>query len=84
MWLHKLIAQTDIKEREHPPSESKVPERKQVGKKTYRHIRVRCGSKKCKCTMGELHGPYWYAYWSEGGRTRSQYIGKKLPAKKES
>ena len=25
------------------------------------------------------HGPYWYAYWKEDGRTRSQYIGKELP-----
>ena len=34
---------------------------------------------RCKCAEGKLHGPYWYAYWSEGGKTRSQYIGKRLP-----
>jgi hypothetical protein len=47
--------------------------------KTYRSEPVRCGKKGCKCAEGQLHGPYWYAYWTEGGRTRSQYIGKKLP-----
>jgi hypothetical protein len=26
------------------------------------------------------HGPYWYAYWKENGRTRSRYIGKEPPA----
>jgi len=38
---------------------------------------------KCRCAPGDLHGPYWYAYWSEGGRTKSQYIGKKLTTKKK-
>jgi hypothetical protein len=83
VWLHELIEQTDIEGREHLPRGSKVPDKKQVGQKTYRLERVRCGSKKCRCASGELHGPYWYAYWSEGGRTRSQYIGKKLPARKK-
>ena len=40
---------------------------------------IKCGKPKCKCTKGKGHGPYWYAYWSEGGKTRSKYIGKKLP-----
>jgi hypothetical protein len=82
VWLHELIEQTNIEGREHLPRGSKAADKKQVGQKTYRLERVRCGSKKCKCTSGELHGPYWYAYWSEGGRTRSEYVGKKLPAKK--
>ena len=25
------------------------------------------------------HGPYWYAYWREGGRVRSRYLGKTSP-----
>ena len=34
---------------------------------------VRCGKEACtKCP----HGPYWYAYWTEGGRRRSRYVGK--------
>lgn len=47
--------------------------------KTYQQELVRCGKKTCKCSEGHLHGPYWYAYWTEGGRSRSQYIGKRLP-----
>lgn len=40
---------------------------------------VRCGKKGCRCARGELHGPYWYAYWTEGGKTKSQYVGKEPP-----
>ncbi|HYU58064.1 MAG TPA: hypothetical protein VEO00_08440 [Actinomycetota bacterium] len=47
------------------------------GKVTFRQERVRCGRRGCtRCP----HGPYWYAYWREGGRLRSRYIGKHLPA----
>ena len=47
-----------------------------TGKVTYRQEQVRCGRDACtKCP----HGPYWYAYWREGGRLRSRYIGKDLP-----
>ena len=34
---------------------------------------VRCG--KANCTRCP-HGPYWYAYWMEGGRRHSRYVGK--------
>lgn len=44
---------------------------------TYRQQPVKCG--KAGCTRCP-HGPYWYAYWREGGRLRSRYIGKTLPA----
>jgi hypothetical protein len=43
---------------------------------TYRRQEVRCGRSCESCP----HGPYWYAYWKEGGRSRSQYIGRELPA----
>ncbi len=26
------------------------------------HELIKCGSKKCKCSNGKLHGPYWYHY----------------------
>jgi hypothetical protein len=42
----------------------------------YRQQHVRCGKDCAACP----HGPYWYAYWQEGGRARSQYIGRELPA----
>lgn len=45
-------------------------------KVSYRQERVRCGKESCtRCP----HGPYWYAYWREGGRVRSRYVGKDLP-----
>ena len=47
------------------------------GSVSYRLESVACGKPGCtKCP----HGPYWYAYWREGGRVRSRYIGKRLPA----
>ncbi len=49
-------------------------------KVTYRQQYTRCGKQRCrKCREGEGHGPYWYAYWSEKGRTVSKYIGSHLP-----
>jgi DNA-binding SARP family transcriptional activator len=43
----------------------------------YRQQYSRCGKSNCRpCTQGRGHGPYWYAYWYEGSRRRSRYIGK--------
>ncbi|MFA9430085.1 hypothetical protein [Egicoccus sp. AB-alg2] len=42
----------------------------------YRQEHVRCG--KAGCTTCP-HGPYWYAYWKEDGRTRKRYLGRNLP-----
>jgi hypothetical protein len=43
---------------------------------SYRQQHVRCGKANCsRCP----HGPYWYAYWKEDGRTRKRYIGRHLP-----
>jgi DNA-binding SARP family transcriptional activator len=48
---------------------------------TYRQQFTRCGKQRChKCKDGAGHGPYWYAYWSENGRTISKYIGIHPPA----
>ena len=50
-------------------------------KVTYRQQFTRCGKQRCrKCKEGNGHGPYWYAYWSENGRTISKYIGIHPPA----
>jgi hypothetical protein len=49
----------------------------QIGSITFRFETVRCGKENCsRCP----HGPYWYAYWKENGRTRSRYIGRTLPS----
>ena len=43
---------------------------------TYRLEAVRCGKPGCsRCP----HGPYWYAYYREGGKLRSRYIGREGP-----
>jgi len=39
---------------------------------TYQLELVRCGKARCE----RWHGPYWYAYWKTGGRTKKRYIGK--------
>src|SRR5579863_4845328 len=50
-------------------------------KVTYRQQYTRCGKQRCrKCKEGAGHGPYWYAYWSDKGRTISKYIGINPPA----
>lgn len=41
---------------------------------TYQLEYVKCGKPNCD----KWHGPYWYAYWSAGGKTRSLYLGKTL------
>lgn len=52
---------------------------------TYRRQFTRCGKQRCrKCKEGEGHGPYWYSYWSENGRTVSKYIGTQLPPEIEA
>jgi hypothetical protein len=81
-YLQEMIERTAVNSRPQLTKKLDALEERRNGHKTYRLERVRCGKEKCRCASGELHGPYWYAYWSEGGRTRSQYVGKKLPAKK--
>ena len=33
-----------------------------------------CGTLTCRCTRGDLHGPYWSLRWREGGRQRRRYV----------
>lgn len=48
---------------------------------TYQLQYRKCGKPRCgTCQQGTGHGPYWYAYWREGSRLRSGYIGKIAPA----
>ncbi len=48
---------------------------------TYSRQYRRCGKPACpRCAAGGTgHGPYWFAYWREGGRLRSRYLGKQAP-----
>ena len=43
---------------------------------TYRLESVKCGKPNCRSCP---HGPYWYAYYREGKRLKSRYIGRDLP-----
>lgn len=72
-WLHSLLETAERSGGEKSPTKSPGEH------KNYQQVMVRCGKKGCRCSRGELHGPYWYAYWAEGGRTRSEYIGKHPP-----
>jgi len=52
---------------------------------SYQLQSIRCGKHNCRCAAGELHGPYWYAYWRDDlGRVKSRYMGKRFspPARK--
>lgn len=57
-----------------------VVEVQHQGDRLYQLERVRCGKVGCKCSgeVGELHGPYWYAYWRVEGKLKSRYVGKHL------
>jgi uncharacterized protein DUF6788 len=80
-WLHELIeaAESNRHAVDGASAARQVLEERRTITKTYRLEEVRCGKKNCHCAEGRLHGPHWYAYWTEGGRTKSQYVGKKLP-----
>ncbi|MDD3564095.1 MAG: hypothetical protein PHN90_00315 [Methanothrix sp.] len=49
--------------------------RREVGGITICKELVSCGKEGCKCQRGEGHGPYWYAYWYEGAKHTSLYLG---------
>lgn len=78
-WLHELLSAAEAKKLDGSKVSRQVLKKHKAVNKTYQLESVRCGKKTCHCAEGKPHGPYWYAYWTEGGRTRSQYIGKKLP-----
>jgi hypothetical protein len=33
-----------------------------------------CGKTGCRCARGQKHGPLYYLFWKEEGRSRSRYI----------
>ena len=49
-------------------------------KVTYHLQLAACGKAQCrKCREGSGHGPYWFAYTTQGGKTARTYVGKRLP-----
>lgn len=35
---------------------------------------IRCGKPNCRCARGELHGPYFYMFYRDGGRLKKVYV----------
>ncbi len=80
--LQKIIEylEDEIQSRRNSQSENReVIEEKTVDSISYRLVKIRCGKKECRCLHGELHGPYWYSYQTENGKTKCRYVGKTLP-----
>jgi hypothetical protein len=65
-----------------PPQPSRVViEERRTPSATLRLELIKCGKVRCRvCRSGPAHGPYWYAYWKQDGRSRSKYIGQHRPA----
>jgi hypothetical protein len=63
-----------------PAKGREVVETQRIGDRFYQLERIRCGKVGCKCVgkNGELHGPYWYAYWRDQGHLKTCYVGKRL------
>lgn len=70
IFVHGLLVQRG---EEPVPAE---PADDSAGTVGYRRQMVRCGKPGCTTCP---HGPYWYAYWREGARVRTRYIGRQLP-----
>ncbi|UWG49175.1 Uncharacterized protein HSRCO_3034 (plasmid) [Halanaeroarchaeum sp. HSR-CO] len=58
------------------PDDSEIVDQESSGKGTIVKQGRKCGDETCHCADGELHGPYLYRYYREGGKLRSEYVGK--------
>ncbi len=84
-WLRAEVDAADaaIEESWSPPAAKAVLEQQRRGKSVFLLQGVKCGKAGCKCAAGDLHGPYWYEYWREGGKVRKKYRGVKPGKVKE-
>lgn len=82
-WLAAAIAAEETATVEIPEKANSVGTERHHDGKTYQLEKRRCGRAGCRCMSGDVaevgHGPYWYAYWKEHGKMRSQYVGKRVP-----
>ena len=37
---------------------------------------IRCGRENCRCSRGELHGPFHYRFYYSAGKPRKKYVRK--------
>ncbi len=74
-----------IEYREQPVETGELPDTAEPvkddeqGKGTVVKEKVKCGDETCKCASGnsvDMHGPYLYRYYREGGKLKSEYLGK--------
>jgi hypothetical protein len=73
----ELQAEHEARQRVIPVAHGRaVVETHRAGAVTDRLEYVRCGKDGCRCTRGQLHGPYWYRYQRVDGRLKSTYLGK--------
>lgn len=82
-WLTQVIAEEEKKALLPPAAPKSKSEREVIAKRSFGQVvyqleQVRCGKEFCKCTTGDLHGPYWYGYQRSNGKLKSWYIGKTL------
>lgn len=61
---------------ELPDTAEPVEDDSSSGKGTVVKEKVTCGDENCACADGDLHGPYLYRYYREGGELTSEYLGK--------
>ncbi|MGE5443628.1 MAG: hypothetical protein ACM3SR_03390 [Ignavibacteriales bacterium] len=64
--------QTENK-KDKPRNERLIVESKNTGSVTYHLTKIYYGNSRRKSCP---HGPYWYAYYREGNKVISKYIGK--------
>ena len=71
-----LLAALEVAEASATPAKDRTVDQKPSV--VYRKELVRCGKEGCKCSEGELHGPYWYGYYRSprSGRVVKKYLGK--------
>ena len=75
-YLEELLEfRGEIDESELPDTAEPLEDQSN-GKGTVVKEKVKCGDESCHCADGELHGPYLYRYFREGGKLKSEYIGK--------
>ncbi|HVA89243.1 MAG TPA: BTAD domain-containing putative transcriptional regulator, partial [Chloroflexota bacterium] len=77
-------AQPSEETNESPAASGAGPDPPDPAPITYQRKYTRCHKPTCRrCAEGPGHGPYWYAFWWEDGRTHSRYLGKVAPAATE-
>lgn len=74
-------SQRPTRPRTPPVREALSPVQSPSAPRILYHLQMNtCGKARCKkCRNGPGHGPYWYEYRIQQGRTTRRYIGKTLP-----